>query len=167
MQLPPSAQMSLSMKYAARGRSRSTLLIEHRLRTANSPNHSSLTKRSGCVGEAYPHGLCRYSFSDGHTRAITGMRSSDVGTGVTALPFQYSSTHDMMAPPEMNRFAQPAAHVVACRSRSSTIVTSQSAWLTSSSVPIVSYAFQPSTCGESEYASTPYSEMIMGFFEVV
>ena len=95
------------------------------------------------------------------------MRSSVVGTGVTDLPFQYSSTHDMMAPPEMNRFAHPAAHVVACRSRSSTIVTSQSAWLTSSSLPIVSYAFQPSICGDSEYASTPYSEMIIGFFEVV
>ena len=98
---------------------------------------------------------------------MVGIRSSLVGTGVTAFPFQYSSTQDMIAPPEMNRFAHPAAHVVACRSRSSTIVASQSAWLTSSSVPIVSYAFQPSNCGASEYASTPYSEMIIGFFDTV
>ena len=164
---PPSPQTSFSMKYAARGRNKSTLLILHRCFTAINPNHSSLTYKSGCVGDAYPHGECRYSFSDGQTRVITGTRSSVVGTGVTALPFQYSSTQDMIAPPEMNRLAQPAAHVVACRSKSSTIVMSQSAWLTSSSLPMVSYAFHPSNCGLSEYASTPYSEMIMGFLETV
>ena len=52
VQLPPSPQISFSMKYAARGRSRSTLLMEHRFLTAIMPNHSSLTYRSGCVGDA-------------------------------------------------------------------------------------------------------------------
>ena len=43
VQLPPSPQMSFSTKYAALGRSRSTLLMLHRFFTAISPNHSSLT----------------------------------------------------------------------------------------------------------------------------
>ena len=98
---------------------------------------------------------------------MVGTRSSVVGTGVTAFPFQYSSTHAMMAPPLMKRLAQPAAHVVECRSRSSTMVMSQSACDTSSSVPMVSYAFQPSSCGDREYASTPYSEMIIGFLDTM
>ena len=125
--------------------------------TAITPNHSSDTYKSGCVGDMYPHGECKYSFSDGHTRVIVGMRSSLVGTGVTALPFQYSSTQAMMAPPDVNLTPQPDLHAVECRSISSTIVASQSACETSSSVPIVSYPLRPSSSGLRLKASTPYS----------
>ena len=68
------------------------------------------------MGDAYPHGLCRYSFNDGHTRVMVGTRSSVVGTGVTLLPFQYSSTQTQGLTfvhflPQLKRFLRDMGYI--------------------------------------------------------